>query len=153
MASSSGRDLVVGLFVLAGLGAMAFLSFRVGGASLGGGERLSIYADFDETAGLKPRALVAISGVKVGEVGLVTLGADYRAHVRLDLRPDLQLPIDTSASIVTNGLLGDRYIVLQLGGEERLLQSGDSIGYTESAVLLERMIGKLIHGTDIASDK
>ena len=78
-----------------------------------------------------------------------TLDNDFRARVGLDLRADLQLPTDTSASIMTSGLLGDQYISLQLGGEEKMLKPGDEISLTESALSLERLIGKLVHSTDV----
>jgi phospholipid/cholesterol/gamma-HCH transport system substrate-binding protein len=149
MQRSATRDFVVGLFVLAGLAAIAYLSISVGGFSLHRNEGLIIYASFDEIGGLKPRAPVVISGVKVGEVSDIVLAKDYRARVKMDLRRDLKLPIDTTASIVTAGLLGDRYISLQIGGEEQLLKSGGEITFVESAVLLERLIGKLIHNTDV----
>jgi phospholipid/cholesterol/gamma-HCH transport system substrate-binding protein len=140
------RDLVVGLFVLAGLGAVAYLSLSVGGLSVRGPGGLTLFADFDEIGGLKPRAQVVISGVKVGQVASIALDDNYRARVKLDLDARLKLPIDTSASIMTSGLLGDRYVSLQLGGESDVLKPGDRIAMTESAVVLERLIGKLVYG-------
>jgi phospholipid/cholesterol/gamma-HCH transport system substrate-binding protein len=142
------RDLLVGLFVLAGLGAIAYLSLSVGGLSTRGPGGLTLFAEFDEIGGLKPRAQVVISGVKVGHVESIALDESYRARVKLDLDAHLKLPIDTSASIMTSGLLGDRYISLQLGGEPDVLAAGDRIGMTESAVVLERLIGKLVYGAD-----
>ncbi len=149
MSRSPVRDFVVGLFVLAGIGAIAYLSMNVGGFTLRRGNALTLFADFDQTGGLKTRAPVVISGVKVGQIESIELGKNFRARVKMDLEGSLKLPIDTSASIVTAGLLGDRYISLQLGGEDKLLQSGDEITITESAVILERLIGKLIHNTDV----
>jgi phospholipid/cholesterol/gamma-HCH transport system substrate-binding protein len=149
MSRSPTRDLLVGLFVLAGLGAVAYLSFTIGGLSYSGPGGLTLYAPFDQIGGLKVRAPVVISGVKVGQVSSITLGKDFRARVALDLDASLQVPVDTTASIVTAGVLGDRYISLQLGGEEQSLKSGDDIAFTESAVILERLIGKLIHSTDV----
>jgi phospholipid/cholesterol/gamma-HCH transport system substrate-binding protein len=142
------RDLVVGLFVLAGLGAVAYLSLSVGGMSARGPGGLPVFADFDEIGGLKPRAQVVISGVKVGQVASIALDDSYRARVKLDLDARLKLPVDTSASIMTSGLLGDRYVSLQLGGETETLKPGDRIAMTESAVVLERLIGKLVYGGD-----
>jgi len=142
---SPGRDLLVGIFVMLGLGAIAYLTLSVGGTSFRRGDSLSLIADFDELGGLKPRAPVVISGVKVGQVRAIDLGQDYRARVTLDLQPGLELPNDTSASIVTSGLLGDRYISLQLGGDTQVLKNGDTLTFTESAVLLERLLGKLVH--------
>jgi phospholipid/cholesterol/gamma-HCH transport system substrate-binding protein len=150
MQPSPTRDLLVGLFVLAGLGAIAYLSFSVGGLSFSRHGGLILYADFDEIGGLKPAAKVVIAGVKVGEVDSIALDPDFRARVKMSLDSDLKLPVDTSASIVTAGLLGDQYISMQLGGEEQLLKSGDTIRFTESAVLLERLIGQLIQNTNIS---
>ncbi len=149
MRRSPVRDFVVGLFVLAGLGAIAYLSMNVGGFRFGGGGGLIVYAAFDQIGGLKPRAPVVISGVKVGQVDSITLDNNFRARAQLNLDDTLKIPVDTSASIVTSGLLGDRYISLQLGGEETYLNPGDEIAMTESAVILERLIGKLIHNTDV----
>jgi phospholipid/cholesterol/gamma-HCH transport system substrate-binding protein len=145
MTRSPARDLVVGGFVLAGLAGVAYLSLGVGGVSLRRSGGLVVYAGFDEIGGLKPRAQVVISGVKVGQVDSIGLDDTYRARVKLDLDPKLKLPIDTSASIMTSGLLGDRYISLQLGGDTKLLGPGDQISMTESAVVLERLIGKLVY--------
>jgi len=146
MNRSPKRDFVVGLFVLVGLGAIAYLSVSVGGFSLRGPGNLILYADFDQIGGLKPRAQVVISGVKVGQVESIALDEDYRARVKMALETTLELPVDSSASIVTAGLLGDRYISLQLGGEEALLKSGETLRFTESAILLERLIGKFMYG-------
>jgi phospholipid/cholesterol/gamma-HCH transport system substrate-binding protein len=147
MSRSPARDFSVGLFVLAGLAAIAYLSMSVGGFSFRRDGGLILYAAFDQTGGLKARAPVVISGVKVGQVDSIGLDADYRARVEMALRKNLKLPIDTSASIVTAGLLGDRYISLQLGGDDKDLKSGDEIRFTESAILLERLIGKFIYGS------
>jgi phospholipid/cholesterol/gamma-HCH transport system substrate-binding protein len=137
------------LFVLAGMAAVAYLSFDVGGLSYSGPGGLTLYASFDQTGGLKPRAPIVIAGVKVGQVVAIDLGEDYRARVTLDLDHNLELPVDTSASITTAGILGDRYVTLQLGGEVDVLRSGEDISFTESAVILERLIGQLVHGTNI----
>jgi phospholipid/cholesterol/gamma-HCH transport system substrate-binding protein len=142
------RDLLVGCFVLAGLAAIAYLSLSVGGLSYRGAGGLPLVAKFDELGGLKPRAQVVISGVKIGQVKAITLDDTYRARVGIELQKDLKLPVDTTASIMTSGLLGDRYISLQLGAEEKTLQAGDEIAFTESAVILERLIGKLVYSTD-----
>jgi phospholipid/cholesterol/gamma-HCH transport system substrate-binding protein len=83
--------------------------------------------------------------VKVGQVRSITLDRDYRARVDLDVDAGLKLPVDTTASIMTSGLLGDRYVSLQLGGEQDLLKPGDKITFTESAVVLERVLGKLVY--------
>jgi len=153
MKRSPKRDLTVGLFVLVGLACILVLSFDVGGQVIGERNGLDLIAHFDELGGLKTRSVVTISGVKVGQVSSISLDEDYRAQVVLDLEPDLKLPTDTSASIVTAGLLGDRYVILQPGAEDNLLRPGDTITFTESAVLLERLIGKLVHNADLGEGK
>ena len=99
MTRSPLRDLLVGLFVVAGLCAIAYLSFSVGGLSYSGPGGLTIYAAFDQTGGLKPRAPVVISGVKVGQVTSIALDPSFRARVAMDLDGRLKLPTDTTASI------------------------------------------------------
>ncbi|MGH7897108.1 MAG: outer membrane lipid asymmetry maintenance protein MlaD [Candidatus Binatia bacterium] len=146
MNRSPVRDSLVGLFVLAGLGAIAYLSMSVGGLAYAGPGGLQLFAPFDQTGGLKTRAPVSISGVKVGQVKSINLDKDFRALVELDLDASLKLPVDSSASIVTAGILGDRYVSMQIGGEEQLLKSGDRITFTESALILESLIGKFIYG-------
>ena len=153
MQSTSGRDLAVGIFVLGGLLAVAYLSIQVGGLSYAGPGGLTLVARFDEIGGLSPRAPVAISGVKVGQVTAITLDDDLRAEVRLDLDASLELPIDTSASIRTSGLLGDQFITLEPGGELDLLADGDEIDFTYSALNLEKLIGTLVHETDIGGSE
>jgi phospholipid/cholesterol/gamma-HCH transport system substrate-binding protein len=151
MRRSPTRDFIVGLFVLAGLAGLAYLSLSIGGVSYSGPKGLLLFANFDETGGLKPRAPVVISGVKIGEVTSITLSDDYRAKVAFNVDPSLKLPIDTTASIVTSGLLGDRYVSMQPGGEDELLKPGDEIEFVESAVILERLIGMLIHNADVGN--
>jgi phospholipid/cholesterol/gamma-HCH transport system substrate-binding protein len=143
------RDFLVGCFVLIGLGAIAYLSLRVGGLAGGPPGGFTVFAVFDEIGGLKPRAPVVVSGVKIGQVKAITLDKNYRARVELDLQPGVELPVDTSASIVTAGVLGDRYVQLQLGGDPQLVKAGEDLGFTESAVILERLIGKFIHNVGV----
>jgi phospholipid/cholesterol/gamma-HCH transport system substrate-binding protein len=146
MDRSPVRDFIVGLFVLAGFGALAYLSISIGGFTWRGRGGLELSAAFDEIGGLTVRAPVVISGVRVGEVSRIALDSNYRALVEMDLDSSLKLPTDTSASIVTAGVLGNRYIELQPGGEDTLLKSGDRVAFTESAVILERLIGQLVYG-------
>ncbi|MEO2167111.1 MAG: outer membrane lipid asymmetry maintenance protein MlaD [bacterium] len=144
MTKSPVRDFIAGLFVLVGILAVATLAFRIGDDPFAQNGGLVLYASFDEASGLKRLAPVDIAGVKVGRVTAIDLDDDYRARVRMNLQEGLELPIDTSASIVTAGVLGDRYVSLQLGGEETLLETGEEISFTESAVILERLIGKVL---------
>jgi phospholipid/cholesterol/gamma-HCH transport system substrate-binding protein len=145
------RDFVVGLFLLAGIAAVALLSFSVGGSSYRGPGGLELFVTFDQVGGLKPRAPVVIGGVKVGQVRAIGLDDGLRARVTLDVDRRLRLPSDTSAAILTAGLLGDQYIELAPGGESELLANGDEIQFTQDAFVLERMIGKLIQ--NLGSDE
>ncbi len=144
MNTSSTRDLAVGLFVLASLAAIAYLSISVGGLSWPRGEGFVLYARFDAIGGLKPRAQVSIGGVRVGQVEGIDLSEDFRPRVRLKLERDLRLSQDTSAAIFTSGLLGDQYVELTPGGLEELLKPGDEISFTQNAFVLERTIGRLL---------
>lgn len=142
MQPSPSRDLAVGLFVLAGLCAVAWLSVRVGGLTLGSGERAVFHAYFDQVGGLKPRAPVVVAGVKVGDVTEIVLAEDLRARVSLDVDAGLKLPDDTSAAIRTSGLLGDQFIALEPGGSEVLLAPGATFAFTQNALSIESLIAK-----------
>ena len=149
MQSSPIRDLVVGMFVLVGLVAIGYLTFQVGGSSWKVPGGFTLYATFDDIGGLKERAPVSVSGVKVGQVVGVELDELMRAKVTLDLTPTLELPVDSSASIRTSGILGDQFIALEPGAEDDMLQAGEEIGFTESALSLERLVGKFVNDTGL----
>jgi phospholipid/cholesterol/gamma-HCH transport system substrate-binding protein len=143
MQPSPIRDFTVGLFVLVGLAAIAYLSVQVGGLQ---GERgFHLYATFDQIGGLRPRAPVVVSGVQVGQVSSIELDENLRARVNMDVDPSLELPVDTMASIMTEGVLGNKFMALEPGAEEELLKNGEEVAFTEGAVLLERLIGKFVN--------
>jgi phospholipid/cholesterol/gamma-HCH transport system substrate-binding protein len=143
MQPSPIRDLTVGLFVLAGLAALAYLSVQVGGLQ---GERgFHLFATFDQIGGLRPRAPVVVSGVQVGQVSSIELDKNLRARVNMDVDPSLEFPVDTMASIMTEGVLGNKFLALEPGAEDELLKNGEEVAFTESAVLLERLIGKFVN--------
>ncbi len=143
MQPSPIRDLTVGLFVLAGLAALAYLSVQVGGLQ---GERgFHLFATFDQIGGLRPRAPVVVSGVQVGQVSSIELDENLRARVNMDVDPSLELPVDTMASIMTEGVLGNKFLALEPGAEDELLKNGEEVAFTEGAVLLERLIGKFVN--------
>lgn len=146
MTPSPTRDFVVGLFVLVGLGAVAYLSFKVGGLSYKGPVGFHLTATFGEIGGLKVRAPVVISGVRVGQVERIELDPSLRARVLLDVDPKLKLAVDSTAAIRTAGLLGDQFVAIVPGAEEEYLKSGDQIAYTESALGLESLVSKLVTG-------
>ncbi len=147
------RDLLVGLFVLVGMGALAYLSVQLGGLSYQGKGGLMLWGSFDEIGGLTLRAPVVIAGVPVGQVVQIGLDEDLRARVGLDVDASLELPIDTTASIRTSGLLGDQFVALEPGGEDQLLAPGDNLSFTEDALNLEKLIGTVIHGSGLGGDQ
>ena len=151
MQPSPVRDLTVGLFVLAGLAAIAYLSIQVGG--LQGARGFHLYATFDQIGGLRPRAPVVVSGVHVGQVSSIELDENLRARVNMDVDPSLELPVDTMASIMTEGVLGNKFLALEPGAEDELLTDGEEIAFTESAVLLERLIGKFVNDAGLDEEE
>jgi phospholipid/cholesterol/gamma-HCH transport system substrate-binding protein len=151
---NSTRDFVVGLFVLVGLGAIAYLSLRVGGVNHYSRGGIKLFAKFDNVADLRAQAPVQMAGVTVGQITRISLDDDYRARVDFVVGPKIQLPVDSSASVLTAGLLGDRYLALEPGAEEEYLKDGEEIAYTQAALVLERMVGKfLVNVEDDDKDK
>jgi len=153
MQHSPVRDFVVGLFVLAGLLALAYLTFQVGGLSYKVPGGFTLYATFDDIGGLKERSPISISGVKVGQVTGVELDDLLRARVQMDLDPRLELPVDSAARIQTAGVLGDQFIALEPGAEEDMLAAGEEVEFTESALSIERLIGKFVNDADLEEDE
>ena len=151
MQPSPARDLIVGLFVAVGLAAIAYLSIQVGGVSYAGRGGLVLHATFDQIGGLKPRAPVSVAGVTVGQVREIGLDDSLRARVTLEVDKNLALPVDSSAAIHTVGLLGDQFVALEPGGEDDVLKDGGEIEFTESALSVERLIGKFVHDSGIES--
>jgi phospholipid/cholesterol/gamma-HCH transport system substrate-binding protein len=151
----SKLDLWVGLFVCAGIGALLILAMKVGNmASFGiGGDSYTIYANFDNIGGLKSRAPVKSAGVVVGRVG--SIGFDnnrFNARVELNIEKRLQFPKDTTASILTSGLLGEQYVGLEAGGDPANLASGESLKLTQSAVVLEKLISQFLYSKAAEGD-
>ena len=139
-------ETLVGLFVLMGMGALVFLALKAANlASFGEHKGYTVTAKFDNIGGLKPRAPVRSAGVTVGRVKSISLDPKtYQGLVRLEIDNFVKFPKDTSAKILTAGLLGDQYIGLEPGAAEKELAAGDVIRQTQSAVVLENLIGQLI---------
>ncbi|MCG6118111.1 MAG: outer membrane lipid asymmetry maintenance protein MlaD [Aquimonas sp.] len=155
MATSSKIEWSVGLFILMGFAcafALAFASTNAGGGLRG--ETYTVIARFTNAGDLKPRSPVRIAGVKIGEVTSITLDPDsFDAIATLRLsRSAGEIPADTAAAIYTSGLLGDRYIGLAPGGDPVALLQGDEILLTQSAVVLEQLIGQFVFGNTAATD-
>lgn len=153
MRNSTTRDLMVGLFVLAGLVALAYLSLRVGGLEIVQAERMVLRATFDDIGGLSVRAPVRIAGVKVGQVSAIDLDEDLRAKVSMEIDAGLELSIDSSAAIRTSGLLGDQFISVELGAEEESLRPGEEFVFTESALSIDKLVGNLIHDAGVSGEE
>ncbi|SFK46533.1 phospholipid/cholesterol/gamma-HCH transport system substrate-binding protein [Nitrosomonas aestuarii] len=139
-------DLWVGLFVVIGIGALMILSLKVGNLSTYGvSDSYVIKGNFDNIGGLKTRAPVKSSGVVIGRVTDIQFSTQsYDAIVTMNIDSRYQFPKDTFASILTAGLLGEQYIGLDAGGDEMMLKAGDTIMKTNSAMVLEEMIGRFL---------
>jgi phospholipid/cholesterol/gamma-HCH transport system substrate-binding protein len=140
-------DLWVGIFVALGLGGLLFLSLKVGNLISSGarGEGYHIEAAFDNIGGLKVRAPVKAAGVVVGRVESIKLDPKtYEAQVSLNIDKQYQFTKDTIASILTSGLLGEVYIGLDAGGDPQMIADGGRIAKTQSAVVLEKLIGQFM---------
>jgi phospholipid/cholesterol/gamma-HCH transport system substrate-binding protein len=140
-------EIAVGVFVALGLAAVFMLAMRVSNLSQFTGEGgYPLTIRFDNIGGLKLRAPVALAGVTIGRVTDIKLSGDtYQAVVTLKINdPSVRLPTDTSASIYTAGLLGENYISLEPGGAETFLKPGGEIKLTQSALVLEQMIGQFL---------
>ena len=143
MYASRTTQLIVGVFALLGIAALAYLSITLGHVELFRTPGYELYANFDNLGGLKAGDLVEIAGVHVGKVQTIAL-AGNRAHVTLHLRQGVEVDSEAIAEIDTSGLLGDKYISVELGGGDTL-KPGDTIRQTQSAFILEKAIGQLIN--------
>jgi len=149
MLNSKLTETIVGIFVAIGLAAMLLLAMQVSNlSSMGGDAGYEIRAEFDNIGGLKVRSPVKMAGVVIGRVADIHVDSNnYRAVAVLRIQPEYdKIPADTSASVFTAGLLGEQYISLEAGGEEHYLKQGDSLTLTQSAMVLEQIIGQFIYG-------
>jgi phospholipid/cholesterol/gamma-HCH transport system substrate-binding protein len=141
-------DLWVGIFVAAGIVALMVLALKVGNASstLNMGDIYRIHARFENIGGLKPRAPVKSAGVVVGRVDEIQFDSkSFTARVTLSIDRRYLFPKDTSVSILTSGLLGEQYVGLEAGGDDVMLKDGDTVQLTQSAVVLEKLIGQFLY--------
>ncbi|MCS7100502.1 MAG: outer membrane lipid asymmetry maintenance protein MlaD [Burkholderiaceae bacterium] len=145
--SRKGIETLVGLFVLVGFLAIVFLALQAANlASFNSGSTYRVSARFDNIGGLKVRAPVKSAGVTVGRVVSISLDTKtYQGLVTMEIESRFQFPKDTSAKILTAGLLGDQYIGLEPGGDDKNLADGDTIRLTQSAVVLENLIGQFLY--------
>ena len=147
MINRKSLELWVGLFVAAGILALAMLAFKVGNlTTVDVMDGYRVKANFDNVGGLKVKSAVTMAGVRVGRVtGIAFDSNKYQATVTMDLEGKYKnIPVDSSATILTSGLLGDQYIGLEPGGAEEYLKDGDVIRTTQSALVLEKLVGQVI---------
>jgi len=139
-------DLWVGIFVAAGFAALLFLALKVGNlASFSTAQTYQVFAKFANIGGLKVRAPIKSAGVVVGRVADIRFDNEsYEAIVSMNLDTAYQFPRDTTAKILTSGLLGEQYIGLEAGGDGVMLKTGDRLRLTQSAVVLENLISQFL---------
>jgi phospholipid/cholesterol/gamma-HCH transport system substrate-binding protein len=139
-------DLWVGIFVVAGFAALIFLALRVGNlASFSTGQAYRVEAKFGNIGGLKVRAPVKSAGVVVGRIVDVRFDNEsYEAVVTMEIEQAYQFPRDTTAKILTSGILGEQYVGLEAGGDAKVLAAGDRLRLTQSAVVLENLISQFL---------
>jgi phospholipid/cholesterol/gamma-HCH transport system substrate-binding protein len=144
--SKKSIETLVGLFVVLGVAALLFVSLKAANlASFSSGESYRLQARFDNIGGLKARAPVRSAGVVVGRVTKIALDAKtYQGVVTLEISQGVEFPKDSSAKILTAGLLGDQYIGIEPGADDKNFVAGDVIKQTQSAVVLENLIGQFL---------
>jgi phospholipid/cholesterol/gamma-HCH transport system substrate-binding protein len=138
-------ELTVGLFIIAGILCLGYLSAKLGKMEVWRGEGYDLYALFSEVGGLKSGASVEIAGVEIGRVKNITLD-HYQARVVIDLSENIKIQEDAIASIKTKGLIGERYIEITPGGSEKIIGPGGRIRETQPAIDLEELISKFVFG-------
>ncbi|MGH1359741.1 MAG: outer membrane lipid asymmetry maintenance protein MlaD [Burkholderiaceae bacterium] len=141
-------DVLVGLFVVLGFGALLFLALQAGNlASFSLAKSYAVSARFDNIGGLKVRAPIKSAGVTVGRIAQISFDDQtFRASVVLEIEEQYKFPKDSSVKILTSGLLGEQYVGLEPGGDLKNLADGDKLTLTQSAVVLENLIGQFLYG-------
>jgi len=143
----NGMEFLVGLFMIAGFVAFGYLALQLGEVSLfSSSKTYTITAQFDNIAGVKKGSSVQVSGVVVGTVSRIWLDEDGVANAALQVNKDLELSIDTMASVKSQGLIGDKFVALSLGGDDELFKDGGILTDTESSVDIESLISKFAFG-------
>lgn len=139
-------DLWVGIFVVMGVVALAVLGFKVGNlGTYNSSDTYALYGDFDNIGSLKIKAPVKSAGVVVGRVSAISFDSKkFQARVEIRMDSRYSFPKDTSASVLTSGLLGEQYLGLEAGGDPGSLKDGDKFKLTQSAVVLESLIGQFL---------
>ena len=140
-------EMVVGIFMLIGILCLGYVSIKLGKMELVGGDYYTVTARFDSVSGLKQGARVELAGVEVGKVDRITLDPKSdQALVSLKIKTGIKVSDDVIASVRTSGIIGDKFIMFKPGGSDRYLKNNDTIRETESAIDIEELLSKFIHG-------
>jgi phospholipid/cholesterol/gamma-HCH transport system substrate-binding protein len=141
-------ELIVGLFMIAGFAALIYLALNLGEVSfLRSNSTYVINAQFNNVSGIKKGSSVQVAGVVVGDVERIWLGKEGYAYLALRINKSVKVPLDSIASVKSQGIVGDKFIQLNLGGDEKVFAEGGTIRDTESAVDIESIISKLAFGS------
>jgi len=151
MYATRTTQLIVGIFAILGIIALAILSLSLGKLTLLPRAGYTLYASFDNISGLKAGDQVQLAGVQVGKVSQIGL-KDMRARVALRVDNGVPIDADAIAAIKTSGIIGDKYVTIQLGPSDKLLKDGDTIAHTQDAFVLEDAIGQLINNSGSSGD-
>lgn len=146
MHPSKTQQTLVGLFVASGIAGLFFMAIQISNFNFFANDpSYTLIAHFSNSGGLKIKSAVTIAGVKVGKVASISVDSEsYQSVVQMTIYAKYQIPDDTTANIYTAGLLGEQYISLEPGGSELILQDGGRIDLTQSAVILEEIIGQFL---------
>lgn len=147
---SKSLEILVGFFIVLGIGAIFILTFRVASLSGDPADRVySVNATFSNIGGLKPGAAVTMAGVRIGRVREISADRkSFEAHVRMDIKKDYDnIPSDSVAKILTAGLLGEQYVGIDPGGDEKVLGDGGKITMAQPALVLENLVGQMLATT------
>ncbi len=138
-------ELAVGLFIIAGIVCLGYLSIKLGKIEVVGERGYEIYGIFSNVGGLKVGSSVEIAGVNVGRVKTIAL-ENYQANVVLNLPKDLKIQEDSIVSIKTKGLIGEKYVEITPGGSDKIVQPGGRVRETQAAIDMEELISKFVFG-------
>ena len=138
-------ELLVGLFMIIGITCLTYLSIKLGRMEIIGDKGYKLYAEFSEIGGLKNGASVEIAGVEVGRVRNISL-SDYQEKLELQINSGVKIQEDSIAAVKTKGLLGEKYIQISPGGDEKIIPPGGKIRETQPPLDLEKAIGNFIFG-------
>ena len=142
------QEIIVGLFMIVGFGALCYLALQLGEVELlSASKNYTLEAEFDNVSGVKKGAAVQVAGVVVGSVDEIRLNEDMYAILALKVDKGLEVPVDSMASAKSQGIIGDKFIQISLGGDEELLGPGELITETESSIDIESLISKFAFGS------